>query len=126
MINVIAIAIGGALGALARHGCTSLAFRIFGPGFPIGVVSVNILGSFILGVSVGIFAHYWQPPSEFKMLWVIGFLGSFTTFSTFSLNFVTLAERGDYLQAAIYLAASVFLSIIALFAGMSAVRWFGS
>ncbi|HNP25693.1 MAG TPA: CrcB family protein, partial [Nitrosomonas sp.] len=70
-----------------------------------------------------VFAHIWHPPETWRLFFVTGFLGGFTTFSTFSLDIVTLYERGEMLSAGIYGVASVVLSISALFAGMVLVRY---
>lgn len=125
MINTIAaIAAGGALGAVMRHGVNVAAVKIIGHGFPYGTLTVNIVGSFLMGALVVIFASLWQPPEPLRILIVTGFLGAFTTFSTFSLDAVTLFERQDYLQTGVYVVASVILSIAALFAGMAIARTF--
>lgn len=116
MIGTIgAIAFGGATGAIARWGVNTASVHLFGHGFPWGTMIVNILGSFLMGVVIVKFAHMDHVPQELKTFIVTGFLGAFTTFSTFSLDFATLWERGDMLPAFAYMAASVILSIGALF-----------
>ncbi len=128
MMNAIAtflaIGAGGAIGAMSRHGVNILSVKIMGHGFPYGTLSVNLIGSFLMGVLVIIFATLWQPPEALRVLIITGFLGAFTTFSTFSLDFVTLIERHNYIAGGSYLAASVILSIAALFAGMTLMRAF--
>ncbi|MCC6598568.1 MAG: fluoride efflux transporter CrcB [Alphaproteobacteria bacterium] len=119
---IVSIATGGALGALARYGVSIAAGRVWGLDFPYGTVIVNVLGSFLMGVVIAGFAHIWQPSESLRLLIVTGFLGGFTTFSTFSLDFVALWERHEYMIAATYLGGSVFLSILALFAGMAVMR----
>lgn len=116
------IALGGALGALARHGVNVWAVQAFGHGFPWGTLCVNMLGSFLMGVLVVKFSQMAQVSQEIRMLCMTGFLGAFTTFSTFSLDFVTMYERGDVMQAGGYLLASVVLSILALFLGLWVMR----
>tara|TARA_B100001989_G_scaffold253250_1_gene239245 strand:+ start:1577 stop:1960 length:384 start_codon:yes stop_codon:yes gene_type:complete len=116
------IALGGALGALARHGVNILAVQVLGHGFPWGTLCVNIIGSFLMGMIVVKFSHMAQVSQEIRMLCMTGFLGAFTTFSTFSLDFITMYERGDLMQASAYLLASVVLSILALFLGLFAMR----
>ena len=123
MINTIAaIAAGGAIGALMRHSVNVAAVKLIGHGFPYGTLTVNIVGSFLMGALVILFASVWQPSETLRMLIITGFLGAFTTFSTFSLDFVTLFERQDYLVSGLYVAASVVLSIAALFGGMAITR----
>lgn len=126
MNAILAIAAGGALGALMRHGVNVGAVRLLGHGFPYGTFTVNILGSFAMGLLIAIFAHYWQPSENMRMFLVTGFLGAFTTFSTFSLDFANLWERHAYLHSALYLGGSVIVSITALFAAMALVRAFAS
>lgn len=116
MLSTIgAIAIGGATGALARFGVNHAAIKLWGADFPWGTMIVNVLGSFLMGLIIVKFAHMDGVPATLKTFVVTGFLGAFTTFSTFSLDFATLWERGDALNAFAYMAASVILSISALF-----------
>ncbi len=127
MINTIAaIALGGALGALMRHGVNISALTIMGQEFPYGTLAVNIVGSFIMGIAVIAFANIVQPSETLRLFLMTGVLGAFTTFSTFSLDVVNLLERADYWNAGIYLSASVILSIVALVGGMAFMRVFVS
>lgn len=118
----ISIALGGALGATMRHLANLVALRAFGSSFPWGTMGINILGSFVMGVLVAVFAHYWQPSAEMKSFLTVGILGGFTTFSAFSLDAVMLWERGNLLAAAAYVGGSVILSLLALVAGLALVR----
>ncbi len=120
--TIVAIGLGGALGAILRYGVNHAAFKIFGDGFPWGTLAVNVLGSFLMGALIVLFAHIWQPAHAVKMFLVTGLLGAFTTFSTFSLDFSALWERGDVLPAAGYAIGSIVLSIGALFLAMALVR----
>lgn len=126
MNAILAIGAGGALGALCRHGMNIGAVKLMGHGFPYGTLSVNILGSFIMGLAIAIFAQYWQPSEAMRVFLITGFLGAFTTFSTFSLDVVSLWERQAYLHSALYLSGSVILSIAALFAAMALVKGIAS
>ncbi|MBL4721486.1 MAG: CrcB family protein, partial [Alphaproteobacteria bacterium] len=87
-----------------------------------GVMSVNILGSFLMGVLVEVLALTWSPPLEVRAFLVVGILGAFTTFSTFSLDVALLYERGQMMSAALYVAGSVTLSVLALFGGLALMR----
>ncbi len=123
MISTIGIvALGGALGAVARYGVNIGAVHILGHGFPWGTLVVNVIGSFMMGVLIVKFSQMNQVSQELRTLCTTGFLGAFTTFSTFSLDGVTLWERGDMLHAAAYLAASVIISIVALFFALWLMR----
>jgi CrcB protein len=125
MLNaILSVAAGGALGSLARYGTNLGAGKLLGLDFPYGTLIVNIVGSFVIGLLVAIFAHFWQPSESVKLFLVSGFLGGFTTFSSFSLDAVTLLERQDYAAAAFYVMGSVVLSVSALFAAMVLVRGF--
>ena len=127
MISTIgAIAAGGAIGAVMRHGVNLAAVRFLGTDFPWGTLAVNVGGSFVMGLLVAIFAHFWQPPQEVRLFLVTGMLGAFTTFSAFTLDVSVLYERGALMAAGGYIAASVVLSIGALFAAMLLARSFVS
>ncbi len=117
LITIGFVAIGGAIGAVARYGVNISATHLFGHGFPWGTLIVNILGSFLMGVAIVKFSQM-QISQELRTMIITGFLGAFTTFSTFSLDTVTLWERGDMTQAFIYVIASVLVSISALFLAM--------
>lgn len=121
---VLAIAGGGAVGAVLRHFMNSAVASWTGSGFPWGIFSVNILGSFVMGVLVSLFALAWEPSQEMKAFLTVGVLGAFTTFSAFSLDAVMLAERGSWAAATFYTAGSVVLAIAGLYVGMAAVRFF--
>lgn len=116
------IAAGGAVGALARYGVMVLAAQLWGAAFPWGTLTVNVVGSFILGVLIEAFALVWSAGEGVRAFLVVGMLGAFTTFSTFSLDVVTLYERGAMAAAAAYVLASVILSVLAVFAGLALAR----
>ena len=120
---LLSVALGGAIGASGRYLVGSYVTTWFGIGTPWPTFSVNILGSFVLGVFVAVAALVWSPSEQLRAFIVVGFLGGFTTFSAFSLDVVLLAERGRLETAAIYAVASVVLSIGALFAGLRLTRW---
>lgn len=119
---MIAVALGGALGAVCRHGINLGAVKLLGHGFPYGTLIVNILGSFLIGLVIAAIAHSWQASETARFFLVTGFLGAFTTFSTFSLDAVTLWERKAYIQTAVYMGGSVAVSILALLLAMLLVR----
>ncbi len=114
------VAIGGALGAVARYGLGIAMFRLTGPGFPLGVMTANVVGSFFMGVFV-VFAAQ-RGLTHLSPFVMTGLLGGFTTFSAFSLETMTLFERGDWGQAAAYVVMSVGLSVGALALGLVMAR----
>ena len=119
---LLAVAAGGALGAVGRYLIVSQIGHWLGSGFPYGTLTVNVVGSFILGALVETMALVWSPSPELRALLVVGVLGAFTTFSAFSLDVVLLGERGQSLAAALYVIASVALSVGGLFAGLRVMR----
>jgi fluoride exporter len=122
MKMVLMVAAGGALGAAARYGTVVAVGRWTGLGFPWGTVTVNLVGSLALGFLIGALAHGLSLSQEMRGLIVIGFLGAFTTFSTFSLDTVTLLERGSWWPAFGYVAGSVVAGIALFFVGLRAWR----
>ncbi|MDJ0972717.1 MAG: fluoride efflux transporter CrcB [Kiloniellales bacterium] len=119
---LLAVAAGGAVGAVGRYLVISAVGHIFGTGFPLGTIVVNVVGSFVLGALIEALALVWSPSPELRAMVVVGVLGAFTTFSTFSMDVVLLYERGALGQAALYIGASVILSIGAFFLGLSLLR----
>lgn len=119
---MIAVAGGGALGSVLRYISVSLLGRWLGTGFPWGTVFVNLLGSFIMGVLAELAAQKFNIPEPLRGFVFVGVLGGFTTFSTFSLDVVSLINR-DLMLALAYVLISVVLGIAALFAGLAVVRW---
>ena len=113
---------GAGLGGAMRHGVNLAAARMFGLGFPFGTIIVNVLGSLMMGLLAGYFAYRTGLPQHVRLFLTTGVLGGFTTFSAFSLDAALLLERHAYWSAAIYMAGSMLLSIVALFAGLSIYR----
>ena len=120
---LLAIAAGGAIGAVGRHYVSAQVMKLAGSGFPWGTVSVNVLGSFIMGVLVETMALRWNVGTEMRAFMTVGILGAFTTFSTFSLDFATLVGRGAEFAALGYAALSVVLAVLGLFAGLAITRF---
>ena len=115
------VALGGAIGASLRYLVGVAVFRLTGPSeFPVAILSVNILGSFLMGVFVVVAAR--QGLTHLSPLVMTGLLGGFTTFSAFSLETVTLMERGDYASAGLYVLLSVVLSVGGLMLGLMLAR----
>ena len=118
-MTVLSVALGGAIGASLRFGISAWTLRVFGPGFPVGTMLVNVLGSFVMGIAAVAMLHKfpgtWGSYATFVMT---GILGGFTTFSAFSLDALNLIESGRMANAIFYVAGSVALSIGALFVGL--------
>ena len=122
MKQLLVVAAGGAVGAVARYLVYVLAGQFLGTGFPFGTLIVNIVGSFIMGVLVEGMALAWTIGEQMRLFLVVGVLGAFTTFSTFSLDVGLLYERGKIALIALYVSVSVIGSIGALFLGMYLIR----
>lgn len=120
--TIAAIGIGGGLGALARYGSNAAAAQVLGSNFPWGTMMINIVGSFMMGLAVAKFMQIEGLSQEWRAFVTTGFLGGFTTFSAFSLDFVNLWERGEALYALAYMLASVIGSVLALFLALWIVR----
>jgi CrcB protein len=119
--TVLLVALGGAIGAALRFLSGVAVLRLTGPAeFPLAIISVNVAGSFLMGVFVVVAAH--KGLTHLSPFVMTGLLGGFTTFSAFSLETVTLMERGDYASAGFYVALSVGLSITGLMAGLWLAR----
>ena len=117
---VIQVALGGAIGAVARYLFgVGVARFVSGASFPFAIISVNILGSFLMGLVVASALERGAGASAFL---TVGVLGGFTTFAAFSLEAVTLYERGDVGAAVIYVVGSVVLSILGLALGFWIAR----
>ncbi|MGB8621436.1 MAG: fluoride efflux transporter CrcB [Paracoccaceae bacterium] len=114
------VAIGGALGASCRYMVGHYAVRMMGHGFPWGTLTVNIVGSFLMGVLITVLAE--KGGARLSPLLVTGVLGGFTTFSSFSLDAVTLFERGQAGLAGAYVFVSVMVSLAAIAVGITLTR----
>jgi CrcB protein len=121
---LLAIAVGGGLGSLARHYLSTFIYGFVDGTFPWGILAVNILGGFAMGLIVELSALKLDIGVELRAFLTTGVLGGFTTFSAFSLDSALLIERGEWVSAGSYMAASVVLSVAALFAGLWLVRSF--
>ncbi|MDE2337132.1 MAG: fluoride efflux transporter CrcB [Alphaproteobacteria bacterium] len=119
---MLAIACGGGLGSLARYYALAAVSNLTGAHFPYGTMAVNVIGSFIIGFLMEMFALKWQLSLETRTFLVTGFLGGFTTFSTFSFDIFKLVDTDQYLGALFYMVASVGISLAALFGAVLLVR----
>lgn len=123
MIPYLLVGAGGAIGAMLRYGFSVLVGRNWSGAFPLATFGVNVIGSFAMGLLVAVLARTLPAfQNEIRLFVAVGIFGGFTTFSSFSLDVATLAERGDIGTAAVYVAVSVTLCIAALFAGLWLVR----
>jgi CrcB protein len=119
------IALGSALGGVARHWCTVVSARLFGTSFPWGTLFINVLGSFVIGLFFTLTgpAGRLGVPTNAKLFVMVGLCGGYTTFSAFSLQTLALFQEGEWGRAAAYVAASVVVCLIAVWAGAALGAW---
>jgi CrcB protein len=116
------IALGGAVGAVGRFLVMSAVGYFTHAGFPWGTLTVNVLGALILGAVLELSALAWSPSPEIRAMVVIGGLGAFTTFSTFSMDLYYLLDRGQLISAGAYAVGSVLVCLVAFWAGINLLR----
>ena len=114
----IAIAIGGSLGAVSRYWMSSTTYQWLGQGFPYGTLTVNLLGSLLMGFLSVLLVHRFQVSEAIRIGLLAGFLGSFTTFSTFAIDSLELATSDAIPKMILYVLLSVLLCILGAWAGL--------
>ncbi|MCG6896020.1 MAG: fluoride efflux transporter CrcB [Thiocapsa sp.] len=118
MLQLIAIAAGGAFGAVARYGASNAVYGLLGRDFPWGTLAVNVLGSFLMGLLFVLFLERLSAAPEWRAAILIGFLGAFTTFSTFSIETLNLLEEGAIVGAFVNMIMSVLLCVLLCWVGI--------
>lgn len=121
MLPWVLVAVGGALGAVSRYGVDRAVNAMFGTTV-FGTFAANISGSFLLGLLVAAIAARTGLPEEFRLFVAVGFLGSYTTFSTLTVASVQFAADGDWMRAALNIVGSVVVGVVAAFAGIALGR----
>ena len=124
MRTMLAVAAGGACGALLRWWVAQGVHALLGRGFPFGTLVVNVTGSLAMGVVYVVFLERHDIAPEWRSAVVVGFLGAFTTFSTFSMDTLLLIQQGDHAKAGMNVVLSVVLCLVACWLGMAAARQF--
>ncbi len=120
----LAVALGGALGSMARYALSTWIFQVSSHKFPYATLTVNVLGSFVMGILFVVIVERAALPLEMRSLLMIGFIGAFTTFSTFSLDALGLWQNGHLFMALIYTLATVILCLIAISSAIWLTRLF--
>ena len=119
---LLAVAIGGAIGAIARFQLSQLFIKSFSGDFIYNIMVANIVGCFLIGVCYGFMNLKMNVGAEWRAFFMVGVLGAFTTFSSFALDVFILVERGNFLNASVYILSSVVFSIVGLFVGIYIMR----
>ena len=123
-MTYLAVAFGGALGALSRYWVYNAFIKATDSRFPWATLTVNIAGSFLIGIAFVLLTERAQIGPEIRALVTVGFLGAFTTFSTFSMDTIGLLEQGQFTAAISYVLSSVVVCIIAAWFGLAFSRMF--
>lgn len=118
----LAIAAGGSLGAMSRYWVSMTTYQWLGQHFPYGTLLVNLLGSLAMGFLSVLLVHRFEVSDEIRFGLLAGFLGSFTTFSTFAMDTLQLAASDALYKAALYVLLSVALCILGAWAGLVAAK----
>ena len=118
----VAIAVGGSLGAVSRYWVSTSTYQWLGVGFPYGTLAVNLLGSLTMGFLSVLLIHRFHVSEEVRIGLLAGFLGSFTTFSTFALDALQLGSNQAVFKAVLYILLSVLLCILGAWAGLLAAK----
>ncbi len=121
-MQILAMAGGGAVGAVMRFWVSNGVYRLAGRGFPYGTLAVNLLGSLVMGLIYVLFIERMEVSPEWRAAVLIGFLGAFTTFSTFSMETLNLMEGGEPIKAIANMVLSVTLCVLATWLGVVAGR----
>ena len=119
---LLAVAIGGAIGAIARFQLSQLFIKSFSGDFIYNIIVANIVGCFLMGVCYEFMNLKMNVGAEWRAFFMVGVLGAFTTFSSFALDVFILVERGNFLNASVYILSSVVFSIVGLFVGIYIMR----
>ena len=118
MKALVFIAIGGAVGAVLRYGASLSVYSLMGRGFPYGTLFVNVSGSLLMGLLSVMMLERFNIDAEWRAAVLVGVLGSFTTFSTFSIETLNLLEQGDIMRATSNMVLSVLLCLVAVWLGV--------
>ncbi len=123
-MGFLLVFLGSGIGGALRYGVGLLSIRLMGPTFPYGTLAINVVGSALMGLVVGLFAVLNLGAQDARLFLTTGILGGFTTFSTFSLDAVSLWERGQQSAAITYVIASILVSLGAMVVTLMVVRRF--
>ena len=116
-MQILAIAAGGAVGSVLRYAVSTGVYSMLGRNFPYGTLAVNVIGSFLMGLLFVLMVERLDMSAVWRMAILVGFLGAFTTFSTFSIETVNLLQGGDFMRAFLNVTVSVAFCLVATWVG---------
>lgn len=120
--TLVLVALGGGIGSVLRYLVSKIVYKWFSAYIPMGTFAVNVLGCFMIGLFFGLAIKNASYQGDMRILLMTGLCGGFTTFSAFALENVNLLQSGEYMQALIYIVASVVVGLLAVFGGIVLVR----
>lgn len=122
MIKILIIGLGGFLGTISRYLSQELVNKIFSSQIPLGTLTVNIVGSFLIGIIYALSEKNNLFSSELKMFLAVGFCGGFTTFSSFAYENLNLLKEGNYFNFLLYITISIIVGLLAVFSGVYLIK----
>ena len=117
-----AIALGGSLGAISRYWVSTATYSWLGSNFPYGTLMVNVTGSLVMGFLTVVLVQRFDVSDEVRLGLIVGFLGSFTTFSAFSIDIIHWIENGAVIKALVYILVSVIACVLGAWAGLISAK----
>lgn len=120
--QILLVGVGGGVGSIFRFLTSLLTAKYFSNTFPIATFATNIIGCFLIGLLIGVLGQNIQMNNSLKLLLITGFCGGYTTFSTFASENISLLQTNNYLTAILYIGASIFIGLFAVWAGMMVTK----
>lgn len=120
--QILLVGLGGGFGSIFRFLTSQLTAKYFSNTFPLATFATNIIGCFLIGLLIGILGQNIEENSNLKLLLITGFCGGYTTFSTFASENISLLQANNYLVAIIYIGASIFMGLLAVWLGMTITK----
>lgn len=120
--NILLVGLGGGVGSILRYLTAVVVNKYWANAFPLATFTINILGCFIIGIFAGLMAKQPWADDNFRLLFITGFCGGYTTFSAFALENVNLLQGNNNMVAFLYIGLSVFVGIMATWLGMYIVN----